>query len=81
MNGWNVAFIVLQFVMTISLGWFIRLLVIFSKEIKAIEHRVDKVEKSHAVCKAVRKEKEFNIMESLRRIETTLTSITSIQIK
>jgi TolA-binding protein len=44
-------FVVLQTVFLLALGWFIRLLIIFSRDMKTIEARVTELEKSQAVDK------------------------------
>ncbi len=48
-EAWSVAFTVLQVVFTIALIWFIRLLVLFSADLKSMEKRVAKLETSQAV--------------------------------
>ena len=45
----NSGFMVLQTVFTIALGWFIKLLIKFSNDMKALEGRVSKLEQFQAV--------------------------------
>jgi len=45
----NSGFMVLQTVFTIALGWFIKLLIKFSNDMKALEKRIAKLEQFQAV--------------------------------
>ena len=45
----NSGFMVLQTVFIIALGWFIKLLIKFSNDMKAIEKRIAKLEQFQAV--------------------------------
>ena len=79
--GYQTGFIILQIFFTLIVGWFVKLLMKFSKDIEALDERVDKVESKHLVCETIRGEKEKNIMNSLERIEEMIRSITTLNVK
>ena len=77
---YQVGFVLLQIIFTFTIGWFIRLLMQFSKDIKLLDERVDNVENDLNVYRAVRKEKEIAIQVSLDRIESMIKEITTIHV-
>lgn len=47
--SWNIVFAFLQSIFLFALGWFIRLLILFRNDMKAIENRVTKLEQDQKV--------------------------------
>ncbi len=79
---WQIAFGIEQAVFIFSLGWFIRLLLKFAKDLKNVEFRIDGVEKkSNSDIAQVRqeiaitKERENNIYNVIRQINSKLDKI------
>jgi len=59
MELWQLGFGILQTIMLVALGWFIRLLVLFREDIRAMEGRITRLER----LQDVEEEKWKNIRE------------------
>lgn len=75
MNGWSLAFGTLQTIMVFALAWFIRLLILFRKDIAGMEVRITALEKAQAVTEERYKNLKEKITTGFKHIEKWLEKI------
>jgi hypothetical protein len=85
---WQIAFSVVQTVFIFALGWFIKLLIGFSCDVKKTNERMNEIESQMAEKLAevkqdiaISKERDKNIFSAIERLERKFDSIVEIKVK
>ena len=85
---WQIAFGVIQTVFIFALGWFIKLLIGFSCDLKKTNDKITTVESAFNAEiaqlkseRAVAREREKNIFAAIERLENKFDSIVEVKIK
>jgi hypothetical protein len=85
---WQIAFSVVQTVFIFALGWFIKLLIGFSGDVKKTNERMNEIESQMAEKLAevkqdiaISKERDKNIFSAIERLERKFDSIVEIKVK
>ena len=72
---WKIIFVVEQTVFLFALGWFIRLLILYSKEVKELSKQYSELDKDYGIHKENNLQLFKQIDDRLKRIENKIEKL------